>query len=624
MHTYIHPSLCVGVCVQGDSIFGRSGGFAYLKEKDRSHSIFVPVVQRSSGHKDNMKHLNNPNKLVFERVLPPSNYEPKKYDAQLHIPELKEQPVETGGCGDKFVGDVSNASFGDSTFAAYGIEECLWKRGKKDVETYMKNLEEMQHDLSGTKWGDFYLPGTSQPGLKWKEISKVPSFWKKIDNKALETALGNRMQNQQPLAFREEELNGFKLDKLDGSSYIVIALPEHDKKYLKPAGDIQLGLKWTRTPGAGKPKTGRELINPELAKALMGCTFFTPEQWDNLQQRFEDGPGFDLRETDFIKSGDAYFRSTDFLQDWRSDTREELLKPLKIMEAEIRAMEEHEEWGSGFADCKKWFDYVVHQPAQEQTISEGNAGVEVKQDTDNGGKMLVHFQHCSDPQTARLELHEVAALRFYTSLAFKWINNPLRRQIKPHPLALTTSYIYDGLKKLRATHLCSKAKFKSRYLWRGMKNLTVSNDFMLLGGCEPACMSTSEALSVVAGYASSMSPLLFRIKVDSPMDLGANIKWCSVYPGVCGIDGNHHHHHTHTHTHTHTHARTHARTQTRTRTHILICICVLTSTTYLTSVCAGEEEVLYPPLTFLKPMFEQSVVGKENARVITVKPSFPS
>ena len=80
-----------------------------------------------------------------------------------------------------------------------------------------------------------------------------------------------------------------------------------------------------------------------------------------------------------------------------------------------------------------------------------------------------------------------------------------------------------------------------------MKDKTVEDEFLELGGADPACMSTSEDLAVVAGkrepspvatrtteqpfqlhvkclpcihtpeYASSGSPLLFRIKVDSPM-----------------------------------------------------------------------------------------------------------
>ena len=111
-------------------------------------------------------------------------------------------------------------------------------------------------------------------------------------------------------------------------------------------------------------------------------------------------------------------------------------------------------------------------------------------------------------------------------------------------------------------------KFKTRYLWRGMRNLQVSDEFMLRGGVEVGCMSTSTDLEVIAGYAKSSSPLLLRIKVDSPMELGADIQWLSMFP--------------------------------------------------------GESEVLYPPLTFLKPMFRQAIRGQSTGCVVTVKPSFPS
>ena len=47
------------------------------------------------------------------------------------------------------------------------------------------------------------------------------------------------------------------------------------------------------------------------------------------------------------------------------------------------------------------------------------------------------------------------------------------------------------------------------------------------------------------------------------------------------------------------------------------------------SVFPGEQEALYPPLTFLKPMFEQPIMGQQGQScdegvVVTVKPSFPS
>ena len=78
---------------------------------------------------------------------------------------------------------------------------------------------------------------------------------------------------------------------------------------------------------------------------------------------------------------------------------------------------------------------------------------------------------------------------------------------------------------------------------------------------------------MVAGYAAPRAPLLFHIQVDSPMDLGAKIDWCSAFP--------------------------------------------------------GEAEVLYPPLAFLKPIFKQPIMGADGNKssegvVVTVKPSFPT
>ena len=84
-----------------------------------------------------------------------------------------------------------------------------------------------------------------------------------------------------------------------------------------------------------------------------------------------------------------------------------------------------------------------------------------------------------------------------------------------------------------------------------------------------ACMSTSSSLSVVAKYAKSDTPLIFRFKIDSPMELGVDIKWLSMYP--------------------------------------------------------DESEFLYPPLTFIKPLYKQEIknTGKLGY-VVTVTPSFPT
>jgi len=121
------------------------------------------------------------------------------------------------------------------------------------------------------------------------------------------------------------------------------------------------------------------------------------------------------------------------------------------------------------------------------------------------------------------------------------------------------------LKKLRSLNF--KDKGGTTYLWRGMKDRYVSQSFLINGGSEMACLSTSENVTVVADYARSQMPLLFRIKIESPMDRGASLRWLSVYP--------------------------------------------------------EEDEVLYPPLTCLTPLFRQPIINSDGA-VVTLKVSFPS
>jgi len=196
---------------------------------------------------------------------------------------------------------------------------------------------------------------------------------------------------------------------------------------------------------------------------------------------------------------------------------------------------------------------------------------------------LKHFHEKQQARDARLTLSEVAALRVYTTSAFRLVNGPLRRLYsessavntpeklikRGHPLRLTTFLIYRAVKKLRACNLFD-LDFRShvtRYLWRGIKDRSVKDEFMLSGGTEVACMSTSKSLQIVEAFANNHSPLLFRLAIESPMEYGASISWLSIVP--------------------------------------------------------SEDEVLYPPLTFLKPVARQKIKGS-GGYVITVKPSFPS
>lgn len=68
-------------------------------------------------------------------------------------------------------------------------------------------------------------------------------------------------------------------------------------------------------------------------------------------------------------------------------------------------------------------------------------------------------------------------------------------------------------------------------LWRGMRDLTTSAAFTAEGGSEIAPMSTTTSLAVALHYADSKNVLLFKLRTDSFMGRGASIRFLSAFPG---------------------------------------------------------------------------------------------
>ena len=136
----------------------------------------------------------------------------------------------------------------------------------------------------------------------------------------------------------------------------------------------------------------------------------------------------------------------------------------------------------------------------------------------------------------------------------------------------------------------------------------MNDEFMSYGGSELGCMSTSESLKIIANYAYSSSPLLFRIKVETPMDRGARLKWLSVYPDE--DEG----------------ARRASRacmSCTRTPPRITRLHLPLSRGSLSAPPPDLATAVLYPPLTYLKPMLKQKIKGM-GGEVVTLKAVFPS
>ena len=201
------------------------------------------------------------------------------------------------------------------------------------------------------------------------------------------------------------------------------------------------------------------------------------------------------------------------------------------------------------------------------------------------GQTLSDFASHPHACTARLSMAMVLALRLYTTAAYRSINNPLRDldadfqprgplgADNPHPLPVTVHLLSEAIRRLRAVEgeARGQAGQKERVvLWRGLRHLRVADDFQ--GGSERAPMSTTTSLAVAVRYSASRCSVLLQLITDSFRDRGANLRWISAFP--------------------------------------------------------GEDEVLYPPLTYLAPTGRRQVVEGEGAAkgvsftIIEVHPSF--
>ena len=178
---------------------------------------------------------------------------------------------------------------------------------------------------------------------------------------------------------------------------------------------------------------------------------------------------------------------------------------------------------------------------------------------------------CDTMQASGLEGYHILALRLYTTSSYRSINNPMRQSppVLPHPFGATLYYISDALSKLREVQGRDPAmRNETLVFWRGMKDLQITDDFLQTGGSEMACMSTTSSREVAEDFAWSKSPLLFKFVSNSFMSHGADISWLSVYP--------------------------------------------------------NEKEVLYPPLTYLRPIrITEETIATTVYKVVEVEPVFP-
>jgi len=184
------------------------------------------------------------------------------------------------------------------------------------------------------------------------------------------------------------------------------------------------------------------------------------------------------------------------------------------------------DWSTIAADL----DYVLNQVSSEKKCFNGI------RDKDRGLMTLESFMQEKEAKEADLELHELAALRFYTSHSFHAINKGLRdREAGAHPLPAIVTNITRGIKKLRAVGADGDQAVQKIDLWRGFTDVKIPEQFKKRGGSEYAPMSTTRKADVATGYAvrggKTKEAVLMKLVTTNQLQRGADLSWLSMFPG---------------------------------------------------------------------------------------------
>jgi hypothetical protein len=155
-----------------------------------------------------------------------------------------------------------------------------------------------------------------------------------------------------------------------------------------------------------------------------------------------------------------------------------------------------------------------------------------------GGKTIEELLQHPDAVSANLKRHHILALRLYTTSSYVLINAPMREDPpqRPHPFAVTTYCIAEGIKQLRRLHAGHSTEVKTLTFWRGVADRGLSAEFRTKGGTEFACMSTTLEKKQAFRFATKHGktydcPLLLKVTTDKASNRGADIAFLSVFEG---------------------------------------------------------------------------------------------
>ena len=179
----------------------------------------------------------------------------------------------------------------------------------------------------------------------------------------------------------------------------------------------------------------------------------------------------------------------------------------------------------------EWMRYVLYEPASEKEYDNG------RRDKGRNGERLQDFATHENALATGLTQPEVAALRIYSTHIYKYMNGALRDDERYSrgeacPLPVTTHFAVQGIRKLRG--LKADRSFPIT-LWRGMRNRAIADNFQASGGTELAFMSTTSSLEVAVRYSLSRESLLLKFVVPDFLSVGADLQWLSAFPSEAEI-----------------------------------------------------------------------------------------
>merc|ERR1712166_9745 len=199
---------------------------------------------------------------------------------------------------------------------------------------------------------------------------------------------------------------------------------------------------------------------------------------------------------------------------------------LQAIKEEVQALTEGYDrpkwWNGAHPDCQawmsvmQWYEYIVDDATTEKKFHNGI------RDKGRSGMFLSDF--CEHPIAVECGLREehIVALRLYTTHAYMFFNDPLRKNER-HPMPVTVRFLQEGLKKLRK-HTSKQGGELPRFLFRGMSNMIINDDeenaFLKDGGTEVAPMSTSTKFEVAAQYSCNKgqegeSSLIMKLRIPT-------------------------------------------------------------------------------------------------------------